>query len=34
MLDLVLAFFGAGETWGRGTLHDGEAGRCLVGALR
>jgi hypothetical protein len=23
MLDLVLAFFGDGETWARGTLNDG-----------
>lgn len=34
MLDLVLAFFGGGETWARRTTNDGRGGRCLLGALR
>ena len=34
MLDLVLAFFGDGEGWTRGTLNDGRGGRCLLGALQ
>ena len=33
MLDLLLAFFGDGEAWTRGTLHDGRGSRCLDGAL-
>jgi len=34
MLDLMLAFFGDGEGWSRGTLNDGRGGRCLLGALQ
>jgi hypothetical protein len=34
MLDLMLAFFGDGEGWTRGTLNDGRGGRCLLGALQ
>jgi hypothetical protein len=33
MLDLMLAFFGDGEGWSRGTLNDGRARRCMLGAL-
>ena len=33
MLDLLLAFFGDGEAWTQGTLHDGRGSRCLDGAL-
>jgi hypothetical protein len=34
LLDLLLAFFGDGETWARRTLNDGRGGRCLDGALQ
>jgi len=34
MLELMLAFFGNGERWSRGTLNDGRGGRCLLGALQ
>jgi len=34
MLELMLAFFGDGEGWSRGTLNDGRGGRCLLGALQ
>ena len=34
MLDLLLEFFGKdGAHWSRGRYHDGQGGRCLIGAL-
>lgn len=34
MLDLLIAYFGDGNNWTRGTFHNGDGGRCLVGAMQ
>jgi hypothetical protein len=33
MLDLLIEYFGDGNTWTRGTYHNGDGSRCLVGAM-